>query len=115
VTIAREMPIAMMRIELKAATWTTESVAPGTVTFDNVRIARPPFGETAFLVDDFNGTAVDTTKWSMSVSGSQDPSILVTESGGYLTIGPLLSNNNTGPHYNGLVSNTLSTLRVATR
>jgi hypothetical protein len=40
-TIARELPLGSVFIELKAGTSTSESTAPGTVAFDNVHVAKP--------------------------------------------------------------------------
>jgi len=40
-TLARGQSITGVRVELKAGTWEFETVAPGTPSFDNVKVARP--------------------------------------------------------------------------
>jgi hypothetical protein len=35
------VPLGAILFELKAGTWQLESVAPGTVVFDNFRVAKP--------------------------------------------------------------------------
>src|SRR5205823_1214862 len=40
-TIARQLSIASMYFEVKAGTWTSEANSPGTVAFDNARVAKP--------------------------------------------------------------------------
>lgn len=62
--------------------------------------------QVSLLSDDFNGASLDTTKWSVSIStGLQDTSIPVTQSGGQLSIGPLLQGTAAnGSHYNGISS-----------
>ncbi len=60
--------------------------------------------ETVLMADDFNGASLDTSKWSISVlSGTQDTSVGVSQTGGTLQIGPL-KQNTSGPHYNGILS-----------
>jgi hypothetical protein len=39
-TIARDLPVTALRIELKAGSSETQTVSPGTVRFDDVRVAR---------------------------------------------------------------------------
>jgi PKD repeat protein len=61
-------------------------------------------GETVLLADDFNDNSLDTAKWSISqITGSQDPSIPVTESFQRLNVGPLLQGAS-GFHFNGITS-----------
>src|SRR5437764_14608371 len=64
------------------------------------------FAQVTRLVDDFNGAALDTSKWSVSVfTGLQDISIPVNQINGQLQIGPLLQGNAaSGSHYNGITS-----------
>jgi fibronectin type 3 domain-containing protein len=40
-TVTREMAVTAMQVELKAGTWQSEASAPGTVTFDNFKMAKP--------------------------------------------------------------------------
>jgi hypothetical protein len=56
------------------------------------------------LADDFNGASIDTTRWAAFIfSGTRDPSVPVSQSGGQLRIGPL-KQNTAGSSYNGLTS-----------
>jgi hypothetical protein len=40
-SVGRELTITSVKMELKAGTWQSEANAPGTVVFDNFRLARP--------------------------------------------------------------------------
>jgi len=62
-------------------------------------------GETILLADDFNGNAIDTSKWVANnlLSGTTDVGVSVNVTGQQLQIGPLIQNTTTS-RYNGLRS-----------
>jgi Tfp pilus assembly protein PilW len=93
------VPLGSVLFEMKAGTSVPESIAPGTILFDNFRAEKP-----GLLMDNFNSATVDTTKWSHKVfTGTQDTSIQLIDSGTQLQIGPLPTNA-TSSSYNGITS-----------
>jgi len=81
-----------------------------TVTNPNGQTATPPGGytyspETVLIADDFSGTSINQTNWTLNklFSGTTDSALPVSEGGGALGIGPL-DQNTSGSHYNGLTS-----------
>ena len=53
--------------------------------------------------DNFNDNSIDSSLWSVGSLGTNDPLVTVREVGGQLEITPRA--NQTGAHYNGLISN----------
>jgi hypothetical protein len=67
-------------------------------TSDPVRIVVA----TTLLSDNFDGSALDSSKWNNSIiTGTQDTSVALTQVGGELQIGPL-KQGTAGSHYNGM-------------
>jgi len=61
----------------------------------------PPNGETVLIEDDFDGDLPDVAKWPAGiVSGTEDRTVPVAQTGGAIAIGPLFANAS-GFHYNG--------------
>lgn len=81
----------------------TESSSSGAV--GNLNYVDFAVSQTTLLTDSFDGTAINTSKWSVSVlSGTQDTSLTVAEGSGTLNIGPLFQSTS-GLHYNGILAN----------
>lgn len=109
-SIARELSVVALKIELKAGTFQSEGAAPGTVVVDNARaavpVARPPVPSTPVVDESFGAASLDTSLWSTTViSGSQDQSVRVSQSNGGLNIGPLAIGS-VGSHFNGVTTAT---------
>ena len=101
------VPLTALRVELKAGT-SDPQTSPGTVVFDNVKIARSTApNPTILFADDFSAASLDAAKWTVAVqSGTRDAAVPVTQGSSRLTIGPLLQGT-AGSHYNGILSGAL--------
>ena len=93
------VPLNPVLFEMKAGTSVPESIAPGTILFDNFRAEKQ-----VLLTDDFSSSSVDTTKWSNTLfTGTQNTSVTVADTNGQLQIGPLPTNASSSS-YNGITS-----------
>jgi len=93
------VPVTSVLFEMKAGTSVPESIAPGTILFDNFRAEKP-----ALLTDIFSSSSIDSTKWSNTLfTGSQNTSVAVSDNGTQLQIGPLPTNASSSS-YNGITS-----------
>jgi hypothetical protein len=103
------IPLTGLLIELKGGTSSAQT-DPGPVRWDKVRVATtssspPPPPSAALLTDDFSSASLNTTKWVAGnlYTGTEDPTIPLTVSGGTLGIGPLKSDASDS-HYYGVRS-----------
>ena len=81
-TVAVAFPLSAVRASIGAGAWGTGNAAPGTATFDNLRLERyrPLFPQS----DNFNDNARDAKKWYTAGA----PGMTIVEQNGQLQITP---------------------------